>query len=113
MNTWTATITVYTVCLFGNNFNTKSHKKGPLLPWYYLETHHTEARVDSNITQSDIALLYIEDGFDLTSPNIKKISVADSQPAAGSAVTIAGMCRSAGTSLVAYLSLLLRIIMNR
>ncbi|XP_063685501.1 uncharacterized protein LOC134819480 isoform X2 [Bolinopsis microptera] len=40
--------------------------------------------------QSDIALLYIEDGFDLTSANIKKISVADSQPAAGTQVTIAG-----------------------
>ncbi|KAL5267199.1 hypothetical protein ACHWQZ_G004294 [Mnemiopsis leidyi] len=40
--------------------------------------------------QGDIALLYLEKGFDLNSPYISKIDIAEFQPAAGSSVTIAG-----------------------
>ena len=57
----------------------------------YSSTYASHFRIDKClILQSDIALLYLENGFDLNSPFISKINIADSQPAAGSSVTVAG-----------------------
>ena len=55
-----------------------------------------ELEIETNL-QSDIALLYIEKGFDLRSPYIKKINMATTLPDTGSTVTVAGKLSKALT----------------